>query len=316
MNVLVIAMLSGGIGEHILRVREHSGNKFVTLSYGRAKGDFYVPVADLPVLRAFLFLFLGFFFGLYIIRKERIDVIHSHYVFPAGLLGSFLSLASGRPQVHTVHGSDAYRLPLSLHKLIRGRLICVSKSLQARLASAGIGSTLIYNGINPPSPRKIPLKHPAVLFVGSLTKNKAGMLNAIIEKAEGVNFYVAGAGPVRVRGAHLLGQLPREELSSYYSSADILVNCSDWEGFSLAVLEAFSFSLPVIARPNSALKELLGRDRGLYASTPEEFASQINKLLNDKELKGSIARKALIFSRGFSWKKTAGELDDFYAGLV
>jgi len=316
MNVLVLGMLSGGIGEHILRVRENSRNNFVILSYGKIKGDFYVPIIDVPVLRSLLFLFLGFFYGLYLIRKERIDVIHSHYVFPAGLLGSLLSLASGVPQAHTVHGSDAYRLPVSLHKLIWGKIICVSRSLQARLASAGISSTLIYNGITPPVPKKAHLKHPAVLFAGSLTRNKAGMLNAIIEGSEGVNFYVAGAGPLKINGAHLLGQLSREELSSYYSSADLLVNCSDWEGFSLAVLEAFSFGLPVIARPNSALEELIGRDRGLYAGTPEEFASQINKLLNDKGLKGSIAKKALVFSRGFSWKKTARELDGFYAGLV
>jgi L-malate glycosyltransferase len=316
MNVLVLGMLSGGIGEHVARLRENSNNRLIVLSYGRVKGDFHVPVVDLPVLRAFLFLFLGFFYGVYLIRKEEISVIHSHYVFPAGLLGSVLSFASGVPQVHTVHGSDAYRLPVSLHKLIRGKIICVSRSLQARLASAGVSSTLIYNGINPAAGKKIPLAHPAVLFVGSLTRNKAGMLNAIIEKAEGINFYVAGTGPVEVKGARLLGQLSREELSSFYSSADILVNCSDWEGFSLAVLEAFSFGLPVVARPNSALKELLGRDRGLYADTPAEFVSQINKLLKDKELKSSIVKKALVFSRGFSWKKTAKELDVFYDGLV
>lgn len=316
MNVLVLSKLSGGIGEHVARLRENSGNRFIVLSYGRVKGDFYVPVVDVPVLRAFLFVFLGFFYGFYLIKKEKIAVIHSHYVFPAGLLGSLLSLASGLPQVHTVHGSDAYRLPVSLHKLIRGEMICVSKSLQARLASAGISSTLIYNGIDPPESKKIALEHPAVLFVGSLTRNKAGMLNAIIERSSGLDFYVAGTGPVKVNGAHLLGQLSREELSSYYSSADILLNCSDWEGFSLAVLESFSFGLPVVARPNSALKELLGSDRGLYANTPEEFVSQINRLLNDKKLKSSIIRKALVFSKGFSWKKAASELDGFYAGLV
>jgi len=316
MNVLVLSMLSGGIGEHVARLREDSGNRFVVLSYGKTRGDFYVPVVDVPVLRAFLFLFLGFFYGLYLIKKERISIIHSHYVFPAGLLGSLLSLASGLPQVHSVHGSDAYRLPVSLHKLIRGKIICVSRSLQARLASAGLSSTLIYNGINPPVGKKILLQHPAVLFVGALTSNKAGMLNAIIEKAKGVDFYVAGTGPVKINGAHLLGQLSREELSSYYASADILVNCSDWEGFSLAVLESFSFGLPVVARPNSALKELLGSGRGLYASTPDEFVSQINKLLNDKGLKGSITGKALVFSKEFSWKKAARELDGLYAGLV
>lgn len=304
MNVLVLGKIKGGVGEHMLNLKKHSKNNLTTLSY-----DNGIPVIPIPVLRAISFIVIGFFYGLYVIYKKKIEVIHAHFIVPPGLLAFFLSFFTWKPYVITIHGSDSYSLktlnPLKNFILKRAKsVICVSNSLKKQI---GFGR-VVYNGTDVKKTKKIELKRPAVLFVGALTKNKAGMLNEIIEKTN-ANFYVIGEGPIKIKNAFLLGQLPKEQVYAYYNSADLLVSCSEWEGFSLSILEAQAHGLPVVARPNTAQKEL---NQGLFADSPGEFSKQIYRLLKDNRLKRKIIKASKSFARKYTWVKTARETDMVY----
>ena len=60
----------------------------------------------LAKIQAPLFFLSELFSAIRIIRKEKIDVIHSHWLVPQGLVGAICKKIFGTPHVTTVHGAD------------------------------------------------------------------------------------------------------------------------------------------------------------------------------------------------------------------
>ncbi len=326
MRILAIGKLTGGIRQHILSLQKNSRNEYLLLSYGTsAKESHNTPVLDIYGLRALSFAFLGPVCAVNLIVRKKADAIHAHYILPSGLVGAIASIITGKKLYITAHGTDVYetRWLDFLKKWVCGRAektICVSHSLENELKNMGVDNTkTIYNGAEPEigKAKKIRIKKPAILFAGALTKNKAGMLNDImpITKARNpeITFYVAGEGNVKIEGAKMLGTLPPAKLYQYYRSADALISCSEYEGFSLVILEAQMAGLPVVARKNSGQEELASDGRGLLAETPIEFAIGIERILKDKKLRGKIVPKANKFAKKYSWKRAAEETDKVYS---
>lgn len=309
MRVLQIAKFSGGIGRHVRELKAHSKHEFYILDYDHA--------INIPILRAFTFAFAGLPIGLFRILKNRIDLIHAHYLIPAGLLGVILGKLTGRPVVVTVHGSDAILLPrLNFIKKWIGKnstIITTTNYLQNKLNSIGIKSTIIPNGldhakISAAVPKS--LKRPAIVFVGSLIPSKVGVLPELL--GDRYNFYIIGEGPMKgeLKGTKP-GLLRQEEVYSYMKGADIFISTSKWEGFGLAILEAMACGVPVIARPNSAQEELV-KGRGLLADSSLEFRAAIAKYLGDKSLRERSIQQGKKFSKKFSWEATANGIDRVY----
>jgi len=315
MNILQIAKLSGGIREHIKQIEKHSENSFFFLDYRKAHA---IPI---PIVRAKTFLLFGIPAGLNQIRKNKISLIHAHYILPAGLLGVMLSKLTGKKLVLTVHGSDIVRLPLLnfLKKFVlaNSQIITTSKYLRDEVRKLGFDSRLIPNAVDHKTiSRATPkaLKHPAVVFIGALNRNKAAFLKQIT--ASPYNFYIIGSGPLKNKfNGNFLGELPSADVYAHLKAADVFISTSSREGFGLAVLEAMACKTPVVARPNSGVQELIGDNRGLPADSPSQFISSIQKLLADKDLRASLTTRAYGFSRKFSWSKTAKETDDVYSRL-
>ena len=66
-------------------------------------------------------------------------------------------------------------------------------------------------------------------------------------------------------------RVPQPQLNAAYAEASVLLSTSEHEGFCVPLLEAFSFGLPVVARPAGGMPEV-GGDAVLWAdddrSTP------------------------------------------------
>lgn len=62
--------------------------------------------SHLAKIQAPLFFLSELFGAIRIIRKEKIDVIHSHWLVPQGLVGAICRKILGIPHVTTVHGED------------------------------------------------------------------------------------------------------------------------------------------------------------------------------------------------------------------
>ncbi|XP_005167303.3 glycosyltransferase 1 domain-containing protein 1 [Danio rerio] len=95
----------------------------------------------------------------------------------------------------------------------------------------------------------------------------------------------------RFVGVFLADDLSQEELHAAMQKSFALVNSSLSEGMSAAILEAMDLGLPVLARDvpgNAAIVE--HQVTGLLYSSPQEFISMSQKLLDDKELRKRLVR--------------------------
>lgn len=88
-----------------------------------------------------------------------------------------------------------------------------------------------------------------------------------------------------------LGFLETENLSRFYLGVDIFCLFSDFESFGLALLEAMSAQLPVIATKNGAIPELIQNNKnGLLIENKKQAEEAIKKLIADKALREKLGK--------------------------
>jgi glycosyltransferase involved in cell wall biosynthesis len=85
------------------------------------------------------------------------------------------------------------------------------------------------------------------------------------------------------------GSVSPAELSAYYMCADVLVCCSDHEGFCVPLLEAMYHRLPIVAYGAAAVPETLG-DAGLVlpSKSPVLVATAVERVLGDAALRDRL----------------------------
>lgn len=86
----------------------------------------------------------------------------------------------------------------------------------------------------------------------------------------------------------LPGYSSKEALMSFYrdTPADVFINASETEGTPVAVMEAMSCGIPVIATSVGGNKEIVGERNGILLSenpSPQEIADAIFKLLDNEQ---------------------------------
>jgi glycosyltransferase involved in cell wall biosynthesis len=102
------------------------------------------------------------------------------------------------------------------------------------------------------------------------------------------------------------GRLGIEELRLLYSSADLFVFPSLYEGFGMPVLEAMACGAPVITSTTTALPEVAGDAALLVDPTdPEALAEAMVQVLYDQTLRASLREKGFKRAREFTWEQAA-----------
>jgi glycosyltransferase-like protein len=117
----------------------------------------------------------------------------------------------------------------------------------------------------------------------------------------------------------LLGTVPDAELPAWYAAADVLAFPSTKEGWGLAILEAMSAGLPVVASDLPVFREFLspGRDALLVpVDDPPALAVALAAILDDPDLAGRLRSAALATARRYSWARSAAEHQAIYASLA
>lgn len=100
--------------------------------------------------------------------------------------------------------------------------------------------------------------------------------------------------------------LTEKELAALYPQADIFVFPTLSEGFSLALLEALAGGLPVVATTAGAAPELIEHGKnGLLVRLrdPDALASEIKRLISDRELRENLGKNAQRKARDFELEK-------------
>jgi glycosyltransferase-like protein len=114
----------------------------------------------------------------------------------------------------------------------------------------------------------------------------------------------------------LLGTVPDAELPGWYAAADVLAFPSTKEGWGLAVLEAMSAGLPVVASDLPVFREYLrpGRDALMVpVDDSGALATALASVLDDQALAGRLRTAGYAVAARFTWSSSAAEHQKIYA---
>lgn len=171
---------------------------------------------------------------------------------------------------------------------------------------------------------------PRLLFVGRLAaqKNLSVILQALKLMREKVELDVVGEGELRpqiiefiqklgLTNVHLHGRKEGQELLDFYQSADIFILPSVKEGVSLAMLEALAAGLPIVASNTPEIREVLG-DCALIVddSTPENYASLLDRLAANPEERQRLSFLATQKARAYSWDRVMDSIQAVYRSVM
>jgi glycosyltransferase involved in cell wall biosynthesis len=165
-----------------------------------------------------------------------------------------------------------------------------------------------------------------LLFVGRLAVQKdiPLLLQAAAILGKAVTVDIVGDGELRQEISTLAAALPAgrarmwgvltgPQLLARYREADAFVMTSEREGMPLALLEAMAAGLPVVAGDVQGLREFVA-GVGLLVSdrNPAGFADQIQRLIDDPELRATLATASTAAVQSRRWDSLVGEVLDAY----
>ncbi len=229
-------------------------------------------------------------------RRFRPDVVHAHFLVPAGLLAV---LAGRAPAVITAHGQDVEnavrsRMVRAATRQVIGRassVVAVSGWLRSRLEAivpesegrvAVIDCGVDLDRFAPRSAEEARTElgwrpsGTAFLCAGSLTerKNVLGLARAFERRGEGSLAFV-GDGPLRGAlegraGIELVGPVPHAEMPRWLNAADVVCQPSLVEPFGLSTLEAMACGRPVVATRVGGPPEFVTPEAGVLVDPSDD----------------------------------------------
>ena len=113
---------------------------------------------------------------------------------------------------------------------------------------------------------------------------------------------------LQANGVVPLLNVPKEKMALLYSSCDLYVTATKWEGFDLPLAEAQFFGKPVVAYSIGAHPELCKNgESGFLVNSKEEFVEKVIKIANNPSLHKTLSTRAKIQSEKFTWERTVAE---------
>ncbi len=112
------------------------------------------------------------------------------------------------------------------------------------------------------------------------------------------------------------GRLSREDLQLLYSSADVFVFPSLYEGFGMPILEAMACGAPVITSKTTALGEVAG-DAAVLIDPHDAagLADSMERVLGSESLRASLKAKGLVRVKNYTWARAAVQTLELYSSL-
>lgn len=148
----------------------------------------------------------------------------------------------------------------------------------------------------------------------------------ILEREGNIILVIVGDGPLKGEmeavidryrlksGIIITGFVPNGLLPSYYQASDLFVMPTQkLEGFGLALVEALSSGLPVLATPVGGITEVLsGMDKDAFFKdiSQDSLSEGLKRLINDTEARERMAAKARDYARErYSWNNVIPRLE-------
>lgn len=275
---------------------------------------------------------LALFFICRFIKKNNIDIVHTHSS-KAGILGRLAAKASGtRTIIHTVHGWSfhdyqpwvVYCFYLFLEKLcacFSSAIIVVSQWDKMRALQRKVGGQdkfkLIRYGINheefKSSAGVSRIRKDFGLSGGDLAVGMTAcfkpqkspldfikLASVITKELPNVKFILLGDGILRKKICALIDKLDlkkqiilagwRNDVASVLPCLDVFVLTSLWEGLPIAVLEAMSAGLPVVATNTGGISEVVLDGKTGFLVKPRDIEA-LHERLKELLMKISLRKE-------------------------
>lgn len=258
----------------------------------------------------------------HLIKAEKIQILHTHG-YRANIIGLLVSALLRVPIVTTVHGWTIHTNSVKLYEYLDrfflrffDKIIVVSDSIKNTLLNSRISAhkiEKIYNTVdcemvkNNASLNEIRKRFhlsqsdKLVGAIGRLSKEKGidYLLSAgieIIAKYPDVKILIIGDGPERQNLETLAKQLRisknvifcgfQENVTEFYHLIDIVVLPSITEGLPMVLLEALTYSKPIVATRVGGIPEVITNGKtGILVEpqNPSRLAEGIIRILKNPE---------------------------------
>jgi glycosyltransferase involved in cell wall biosynthesis len=252
-----------------------------------------------------------------LVSKPDVLITHTYY---SNVIGQLAALACRVPTRISVQHNPSYSYPRGARIVDK---LCGSSPLygvNVAVSNAVIESfhnypksyrqriRLIYNGIPSPSagaPRsairarfRLPDDHPVIANVGRLADQKQqALLLRVLVKLPLIHLVLVGEGELRQEletqarslqvadRVHFLGEISAEAAHEVIGASDVFLFPSKYEAMPIALLEAMSLGVPIVASDIPANREVLSNAGILIADTdPDLYAQAIQRILDDSAL--------------------------------
>ncbi|HEX4853471.1 glycosyltransferase [Arenimonas sp.] len=233
------------------------------------------------------------------LRREQVDIVHAHWLLPAGAVAALLRMSSGArtPYLVTSHGADLFALRSGIFQRLKrwvakgaAGITVVSTAMRRELAAIGVPPSRV--SVQPMgvdlSERftpiaNVPRSPVEILFVGRIVAKK-GLIHlidampAILAEHPSAFLTVVGFGPEeaacrgRVRELSIddhvrfVGGVSQTALPELYRRAAVFVapfvqaSDGDQEGLGLVVVEAVGCGCPVVVSDLPAVRDVFANE--------------------------------------------------------
>lgn len=263
-------------------------------------------------------------------REFEPDLIHAHWWFPGGLVGSWVAGLGHVPLVTTMHGSDvrltrsvAVARPLFRRVLAHSRAVTtvsrwlagevrdMAPAVQPVVAPMPVSTTLFHPGGDRAKDRA----SDRLLFVGRLNRQKGVslLLDAVARMRQRVHLDLVGDGPdagrLREQAVALgiadrlqwHGAQPQTALPEFYRRTSALVVPSVGEGLGLVAVEAQLCEAPVVAFDSGGITDtVVPGETGMLvpAGDVDALAGALDRCFDDPELRRALGRAGRMAALG------------------
>lgn len=174
-----------------------------------------------------------------------------------------------------------------------------------------------------------------LLYVGRIAreKNLKMLLKAfktVVTRHDNARLMLVGGGPAITETKRLAaglglndklrfaGMLRRHEIDPIYSAADAFVFPSTTETQGIAICEALSAGLPVVAVNAGGIPENVEHevDGFLTDDDPDEFADRISFLITHERERNDMGARARVNACHFSIDRMVGDFETFYTSVI
>lgn len=292
-----------------------------------------------------------------LIRSSQSGIVHVHG-FKENFVGGIAArLVRHATIIRTHHGKGMVGVGLKYNLIERinagfltDEVIAVSQDLKSLLVNFGIPPeriTVVHNGIEPLAPldsskaralrselgiagnekvigtvgRLVPIKDHRMLLEGA---------RIILEREPLTRFVIVGDGPDMDSLKNLACDLGitsrvcfpgfRDDAADFLGLFDIFCMTSLHEGIPMALLEAMSLGLPIVATQVGGMKEVIhDNESGLLVSSrnARSFADACLRVLRNETTRERISRNAMLRVReGFLLDRTVKLTQDIYGRSI